>query len=231
MSMPHRYALNIKGLEYKTKWIQFPDVEPVLKKLGAVPTTKKPDGSDMYTLPTIYDPNTKEVVSDSFVIAQYLDETYPDTHKLIPAGTDALQAAYHDFIWSSEVGVPFFMVLMAATCGRLLSPSSEYVRTTREPLFGVKLEELSTEEQWKKVEAGLDKLNSYLEKNGKGNDLLILGAQNGITFSDLQLAGLFMWAKVALGENSEKFKMLLGLNGGKWGRFFAQFSKYEHVDF
>lgn len=228
--MFHRYALNIKGLKYKTEWVEWPDIEPVLKKLGATPTGKKPDGSGSYTVPAIYDPNTKKVVSDSSEIAKYLDDAYPDTHKLFPAGTDALQAAYHDFIWSPQVGIPFFLSVIAATWSSLTPRSQEVFRATREAALGAKLEELSTEEQWKKVEAGLDKIYGYLEKNGKGNDLLILGTQNGITYSDLQVAGLIVWAKVVWGENSEKFKKLLGLNGGKWGRFYSQFSKYEHVD-
>ena len=75
-------------------WVEYPDVEPLCKKIGAAPTgTKGADGSPLYTLPTIYDPNTKTAVSDSSKIVRYLDATYPSSGPtLLPAELDALQA-------------------------------------------------------------------------------------------------------------------------------------------
>lgn len=201
----------------------------MLKKLGALPAEKKPDGRDHYTLPVIYDPNTKKAVEDSAKIAKYLDEAYPDTPRLFPAGTDAFQAVFHDFIWS-QVGIPLFMLVILDSFNSLLPRSQEYFRSTREKRFGNKLEELGTPEEWQKLEAGLGKLNEYLERNGKGNDLLLAGAQGGVTYSDIQVAAMLVWAKIVSGENSENWKRLTGLHDGKWGKFHAQFSKFEQVD-
>jgi len=39
-----RYALNYKRLPYKTVWVEFHEIEPVAKKVGAKPTTAKPNG-------------------------------------------------------------------------------------------------------------------------------------------------------------------------------------------
>jgi len=225
-----RYSLNLKGLKYKTEWVEYPDIEGVLKKLGASPTEKKPDGGYQYTLPVIYDPNTKKIVEDSAKISKYLDETYPETPRLFPAGTDAFQAVFHDFVWP-HIGYPVYMLVMLDTANSLPPRSQEYFRATREEHFGKKLEELASEEEWKKLEAGLEKLNGYLEKNGKGDDLLLMGAQSGITYSDIQLAAILVWARIVWGENSEKWKRLTGLHSGKWDKFLAHFSKLEQVDF
>lgn len=194
-----------------------------------MPSGKKLDGRDHYTLPVIYDPNTKEVVEDSAKIAKYLDDAYPDTPRLFPAGTDAFQAMFHDFIWQN-VGIPLYLNIMADTAASLLPRSQEYFRSTREKQFGKKLEQLSGEEVWKKLEAGLEKLKEYLEKNGEGNNLLLMGAQGGITYSDIQVAAILVWAKLVWGENSENWKRLVGSHGEHWVRFCAQFAQFERVD-
>ena len=45
MSLSHvRYALNYKKLPYKTVWVEFHEIEPAAKKVGAKPTRTKPNG-------------------------------------------------------------------------------------------------------------------------------------------------------------------------------------------
>ncbi|GAW07249.1 AChain Crystal Structure Of Glutathione Transferase Gstfua3 From Phanerochaete Chrysosporium [Lentinula edodes] len=93
-----RYSLNYKGLSYRTEWIEYPDIEALCIKIGAAPTDVKADGiTPDYTLPVIYDPSTDKTISDSFAIALYLDTAYPDTPKLFPPGTQALQEAFVHF--------------------------------------------------------------------------------------------------------------------------------------
>ena len=41
---PVRYALNYKKLPYKTVWLEFHEIEPVAKKVGAKATKLKPNG-------------------------------------------------------------------------------------------------------------------------------------------------------------------------------------------
>jgi hypothetical protein len=41
---PVRYALNYKKLSYKSVWIEFHEIEPVAKEVGAKPTRIKPNG-------------------------------------------------------------------------------------------------------------------------------------------------------------------------------------------
>ena len=44
MCSPVRYALNYKKLPYKTVWIEFHEIEPTAKKVGAKATKIGPNG-------------------------------------------------------------------------------------------------------------------------------------------------------------------------------------------
>ncbi|KAF2135104.1 uncharacterized protein K452DRAFT_293465 [Aplosporella prunicola CBS 121167] len=74
-----RLALNFKGVPLSTTWVPLPDVSKVRNSLKVPAVRKFGDGSDFFTLPIIEDPNTEELVGDSFDIAAYLQKTYPDS--------------------------------------------------------------------------------------------------------------------------------------------------------
>jgi hypothetical protein len=101
-----RYSLNFKGLPFKIVWLEYPDVEPTLREIGAAPTGKWSDGRPFYTVPVIRDEShltdkgEPTVVSDSWAIAKYLDETYPglDSQRLLPEGTMAFQMLGQTYI-------------------------------------------------------------------------------------------------------------------------------------
>lgn len=64
-----RIALNYKKIPFETEWLEYPDIELVLKSIDAKPTSKykDADGSshDKYTVPVIRDTATGTVMSDS----------------------------------------------------------------------------------------------------------------------------------------------------------------------
>ncbi|KAF3762227.1 hypothetical protein M406DRAFT_92610 [Cryphonectria parasitica EP155] len=101
-----RYALNFKhrhnGVEYKTEWVDLPEVTEVRKSLGAAPVRKHwIDDGDFYTLPVVVDHATDKTVGDSFDIAVYLDRQYPSRDGepvLFPPSTVALQRAFNTYI-------------------------------------------------------------------------------------------------------------------------------------
>jgi len=74
-----RLALNFKGLPYSTSWVALPDIGKVRSSLKLPPCRKFADGTDFYTLPIIEDPATGSFVGDSFDIAAYLQNTYPNS--------------------------------------------------------------------------------------------------------------------------------------------------------
>jgi glutathione S-transferase len=73
-------------------WLEYPDIEPTLRDLGAAPTfLENPSPRKwFYTIPVIVDPGhltptgDPTVVCDSWAIAEYLDEVYPDQNILFP---------------------------------------------------------------------------------------------------------------------------------------------------
>ena len=99
--------MKFKGLPFKTVWLEYPQIEPTLRDLGVTPTLFKfeEEQKTIYTVPVIIDsfhltPNgDPTVVSDSWAIAEYLDEIYPNPIMLFPQGTKALQSQFlEDFM-------------------------------------------------------------------------------------------------------------------------------------
>ncbi|KAI9058483.1 glutathione transferase FuA class [Trametes sanguinea] len=226
-----RYCLNIKGLPYKTIWVEYPDIEAVCRKIGASAAQQRADGSPYYTLPVIYDPNTKSAVTESAVIARYLDKTYPDTPRLIPYATDALHAAFNHALRGLLLGdVAKIMIPETAKC---LPPRSEvYFRTTREVFFNSKLEDISPpgpkrDQYMGGVNKALHTLTQWLEADGTGK-LFFLGGKIG--FADVSVAGLLLWIRIILGADSKEWAEIKALDGGRWGRFMEALKKYEEVD-
>ncbi|KAG2136182.1 hypothetical protein BD769DRAFT_1626939 [Suillus cothurnatus] len=210
-----RYALNIKGVAYKTEWVEYPDIEALAKKIGAPPTSTNADGSPLYTLPMINDPNTGKVVADSFLIAEYLDATYPR--------------------WNYLAGVigglgSIFLHQLAISC-YILNPSSEkYFRATREANYGRKIEEFSPagaqrEADWAKTKEGLVAVDGWLSKNGGGK--FVMG--DNITYADGILGGWMTWIKITNGENSAAWKDFASWNGGRWGTYITNLQPFATV--
>eukprot|EP01111_Echinosteliopsis_oligospora_P017920 TRINITY_DN795_c0_g1_i3.p1 TRINITY_DN795_c0_g1~~TRINITY_DN795_c0_g1_i3.p1 ORF type:complete len:258 (-),score=52.15 TRINITY_DN795_c0_g1_i3:47-820(-) len=90
-----RYALNFKGVDYRTEWVELPDVTSLRKSLGVAASRQFPDGSDYFTLPIIKNTTNGTFVGDSFDIAVYLDKTYPNKPTLIPDSTIGLHTAFN----------------------------------------------------------------------------------------------------------------------------------------
>lgn len=81
-----RYTLGFKRVPFKTTFVDILDIADVRKSLNCAATRKLDDGSDFFTLPMLKDPSTGRVLGDTFDIANYLDETYPDSGgKLFPS--------------------------------------------------------------------------------------------------------------------------------------------------
>ena len=224
--LPGSFVLNYKHLAYKTTWVELPDIAALCAQLGAPPTGTKPDGTPHYTLPVLFDPRTRRAVADSTQIARYLDETYPDTPRVLDdAGGDAAVAA---LLWA-RVTLPLAKVVVARTCA-VLNPASEgYFRMTREGLFGARLEELATEEEWKKLEEGLGALGEHL-KAVESKDTSSITEPGSITYSEIRVASVLVWARVVYGVDSEEWQRIADMDGGKWGAFLEKFREYEFVD-
>ncbi|KAF9063081.1 hypothetical protein BDP27DRAFT_1335612 [Rhodocollybia butyracea] len=208
-----RYSLNFKNVPYKTIWVEYPDIEPIMKKLGARPTRLRGDGSPMYTLPAIHDESTGAVIADSALIAEYLDKTYPTSTQLIPKGTHTLQASFRGLIESKMS--PLGLLVMPELIRNVVNaPSAEYMTSQYLPKFGIS--DLAT---WTLSE---EQRNESWEK-----DKWIMGEE--ISFADFAVAAVFEAMISALGKDSEDWKRVLSWHDGRWDRMMAELERYRAV--
>ncbi|RPD62494.1 hypothetical protein L226DRAFT_610957 [Lentinus tigrinus ALCF2SS1-7] len=228
-----RFCLNIKGIPYKTVWVEYPDIAALSKKVGLSPTDTDPSGLPHYTLPAIYDPNTRTAVAESIAIARYLDRTYPSSGPtLIPKETDALHMAFIQAFRDAFMDDAGQLVL-PATCAQLNPRSEAYFRRTREEWFKAKLEDFAPagsekrEQHWKGLEKGLHTVKGWLEADGT-EKLHFMGDK--VSFADVYAVSYLLWMKLILGPESEEWMNMMRWDGGYWERFMAEFDKWETVD-
>ncbi|RDX53698.1 hypothetical protein OH76DRAFT_1398810 [Lentinus brumalis] len=231
-----RYSLNIKGLPYRTVWVEYPDIEALYKKLGVDAPSTGPTGAPYYCLPLIYDRNTKVHVSDSAAIARYLDKTYPDNPTLIPKETDALHAAFQR-AFAAVFNMPkgsISWLMIPETYVRLNPASQGYFRRTREEWSGMAIEELAPrgsekrQKHWEAVKGAFHEVAGWLQADGH-EKLFFLGGET-ICYADIAIAAWVVWIRVTFGEDGAEWRDLLRWDGGRWGKLTEAFRKYELVD-
>ncbi|KAL4246827.1 hypothetical protein ABKN59_007393 [Abortiporus biennis] len=229
-----RYALNIKGIPYRTELVEFPDIEPVLKKIGAAPSTKWADGRPQYTVPAIHDPSTGVTISDSDNIIEYLEKQYPSP-SLVPKGSLGLIMAFRS-AFTEVVGDQLFALAIAGVTHHLSPRSAEYFRRTREEIFGKKLEDIilggidsgseGAEKCWTAAQDGLNTLASWYNKNeALGKSLYLFG--DSVTYADVLVAARLLFIREILGKDSKGWERIKSFDGGRWERFLNNFEKYH----
>ncbi|OBT70450.1 hypothetical protein VE03_00255 [Pseudogymnoascus sp. 23342-1-I1] len=160
-----RLALNFKGLDYKTVWIEYPDIKPTFSP--EIPPNAPPDTP--YTIPALRLSPTG-LIMHSRAIAAQLEELHPEPSlhldSPILAQVYAIQAKHI---------APLYGLWMPLVSTNLLNPrSKEYFDRTREEGEGISLPELLAktekreEEAWESAREGLRELGALLEENTKG---------------------------------------------------------------
>ncbi|KAF9025667.1 hypothetical protein BDZ89DRAFT_953614 [Hymenopellis radicata] len=224
-----RYALNFKGLQFSTIWVEYPDIKPLYEKLGAAAALTKTDGTPFHTLPLISDASTGAIVSESFAIAQYLDKTYPDTPRLFPLGPPSypLHAAFNT-AFRSQIG-PLFQFTLPAM-HRALTPGSQgYFNATKASILGAPTLEdgepkgAKRAEEWEKVKAGFDGIAKW---SVAGHDFFVGDA---ISWPDIEVGAFVLWIRTLLGAESPEWKAASSWNEGRWARLLDALAPYEVV--
>ncbi|KAF9067622.1 hypothetical protein BDP27DRAFT_1448928 [Rhodocollybia butyracea] len=182
-----------------------------MKKLGAHPTGLKPDGSPMYTLPVIHDDSTGALISDSALIAEYLDKTYPT--EMIGSKT-----------------APFALLLLPQMIREVVNgPSAEYVTRNYLPRFGISsfatwtMSEEQRVAEWEKVKEFLGSVHAMM----KAEDRWIMGDE--VSFADFAVGAVLEMLKTLFGKDSEEWKGVVGWHDGRWGRMMTELEKYSAV--
>ena len=223
-----RFTLNFKGIPYKTEWVEYPDIEPLCKKLGIPPSSKDASG-DYYSLPAIHDPSTSAYISDSILIAEYLEKTYPDTPKVFPHNTLALQDAFVVAFGGNLSALWNFVI--PAICSKLSPRGEEYFRRTREKSFGKTMEDIVPRgevavAEWAKFKDGMGKVDAWYAKNG-GKGLFLLGETP--SWGDIVIASYLVWMRIVWGEDSQQWKDISSWNNGRWAGIVEALKDHETV--
>ncbi|KAF6814899.1 glutathione s-transferase [Colletotrichum musicola] len=155
-----RLVLNMKGIDYKTEWLEYPDIEGRLKPTGLEgdPTQIKP-----YTCPTVLFPDGTWIMNSAKIVKR-LEADYPEPP--LNVDSELTQVAY-DLV--SKLADRLSPVLIPLVPRRLLGErSAEYFRETRKEFLGMTLDELEAkhggEQAWERAYEALDEATEQLNK-------------------------------------------------------------------
>lgn len=157
-------------------WVPGSNIAAVAKSVGAPATDKNVDGSPFYTCPFIQDPNTGNVITDSALIADHLETTYPDTTPIFPKHSKALQMSFQVSI-RHTILMPLVCLLSLPSLEILSPEDQKWYRSAREAWLGIKVEEISSpgdkrEGHFNELQEGLGMIDDwYSASNGSWETL------------------------------------------------------------
>merc|ERR1712072_206697 len=126
-----RIALNFKGLNYRTEWIEYPDIAPKFKALGIPPNPKDVNPNFEYSIPAMRI-SGGDYIMDSFAIAKALDQLKPQPSLHLDNGyVERAQAAL------GKTLMPLRFVAMPRVPPMLLTDKSQgFLRTPGKRALG-----------------------------------------------------------------------------------------------
>lgn len=170
-----RMALAHKGLAAEGIPWRFLDKDKIaMSGQGAVPVIV--DGS--------------KVVSDSWTIAEYLENAYPDRHSLFGGDKGRALTRFYNNWTAGAVQLPLFRMIGIDIFNHLAESDRTYFRQSREARFGVSLEALAADrdDKVKAFRQGLQPLRATLETQP------FLGGDSPL-YADYIVFGAFQWAR------------------------------------
>lgn len=170
-----RLALAMKGLDYSTEPVRFTEKHKIaFSGQGKVPVID--DGG--------------HVVFDSWDIAEYLEDTYPERPSLFP-GPRGRQYAKMTQDWMNALHPEIVRSIILDIHNRLDPPCQAYFRETREALFGATLEAVQAgrEHSRQRFRDGLASMRAHL------SDAPFI-AGDAPAYSDFIVFGSLRWAEM-----------------------------------
>ncbi|ETS86930.1 hypothetical protein PFICI_00758 [Pestalotiopsis fici W106-1] len=219
-----RYALNFKGVDYRTAWVEYPEVTRTRMELGVPPCRYHADGSPFYTLPVLRDPSTGALVGDTFDIAVYLDKQYPDRPTLIPPRSIAVFKAFN-----KQMDALFTSTVLLWCQGIPLNPETaeeskaEFVRRTN----GTPYEEITVKGEARRqlLEQSKEKLAELAELFQHPEEPFMEGAT--ATYADFIIGGWLTTMSITLPEGD--WTEIKSWHDGRWARLYAGLRRYADV--
>ncbi|KAJ4475009.1 hypothetical protein J3R30DRAFT_635127 [Lentinula aciculospora] len=217
-----KFALQHKGIPFTTHRVTYSEIASKAQAIGAPPTDVQPDGTPLYTIPFIYDSETNTAIADSFLIAKYLDRTYPNSGStLLPEGTEILQ---HLFA-SNTVMMPFvplYNFLRVSIYEKMDAiMQAAYVEHYQSFDIQQKFEEEEMKQMWVQTEVGLGKLDQVM---GENNAFV----KEEPTFADDALGANLRLIKFVIGEESKEWTAISSMwHNGRWGKYLDWLENYK----
>ncbi|KAK9438332.1 putative glutathione S-transferase [Metarhizium brunneum] len=157
-----RMLLNFKGLDYKTEWIEYPDIKPKIQ-----PNLPPNESGTPYTIPTIILPENIWIM-DSRKIANYIDKSHPQpsVHLDSPYTTKVEELTSNVFHYIRAI-------CFARIPTNLLNEASvDYWYTTRNKSVGMAVQEFEQrnggEVAYIGAEPFLQRITILLQENNNG---------------------------------------------------------------
>ncbi|KAK1573954.1 uncharacterized protein LY79DRAFT_615777 [Colletotrichum navitas] len=176
-----RLALNYKGIDYETEWLEYPDIKGRLEATGVEPWA---DDQTTHTCPAVKFPDGTYVM-DSAKIIKHLEERYPD--KPLRPDSEEAQAASQLMrrLWG-----PLQPVMMPEVYRTILGEKSQpFFWDTRKKDLGMTIYEFEDkyggELAWGKAKQAIDDASAQLNKTAGP---FFLGKQ--VSYADFIYVGL-----------------------------------------
>ncbi|KAK3936413.1 hypothetical protein QBC46DRAFT_395128 [Diplogelasinospora grovesii] len=180
-----RLLLNYKGLDYKTEWLEYPNIKPTLEKHIPPNETGTP-----YTIPAIRLPDGTYMM-DSRKIANYIEQKHPSP----PVHLDS------PYLAKLEAIMPRLMtelrgIYIPLIPKRLLNEASvPYWNETRTKAVGMSLDQLEKERGgdigWSAVAPLLQEVTALLKENTEGP--FFMGKT--VSYADFVWAGFLIFCQ------------------------------------
>ncbi|KAK1234604.1 hypothetical protein PQX77_002193 [Marasmius sp. AFHP31] len=169
--------------------------------LGAPPADTFPTtGEPKYTVPFLHDSDGNKLISDSFAIAEYIDEAYPDTPRLFEKDT---VATVKELVEAREEALRILFPIFMHKIAKLYLDEIKAVVAKRGGNLEATIPEDQQNELWDKGKKAFEEVEARL------------GKDDGGAFADLALAGMLWHIRCACGEESKEWTELRTWAGGK----------------
>jgi glutathione S-transferase len=185
---------------------------------------KRSDGSDIYTVPVLSDPNNGALIDESLEIAAYLEKTYP-AKPIFPHGSEILIRVFDSAYLDDAHPIVRLIYVRVA---EILNPvSAEFFRRTRSERLQLPWEEFSPEGpkrdgDWAYLEQGFNKGETLREKSGAE---WVMG--DTFSYADIIAASRLFWYKRVLKE--DEWARISSWNGGRWAKVLDKVQQECHL--
>ncbi|OLN97155.1 hypothetical protein CCHL11_02223 [Colletotrichum chlorophyti] len=181
-----RLALNYKGIDYETEWLEYPDIEGRLK-----PTGLEGDSNQIapYTCPAVQFPDGTYIMNSAKIIKR-LEADYPE--RPLHHDSEVLQEMYDLLSKTFDALVPELLPYIPRDV--LSEKSAEYFWRTRKARFGMSLDELQEtkggEQVWANAKEVLEETAALLNRT---EGPFFLG--NMVSYTDFVYVGFLFFVK------------------------------------